>query len=98
MRARIEATNSAIKRRTGIGKLRVRGRPGVFNTILLKIAGWNILQAPRSTKAREDVRKQAAWSSEDTISSMIEFCRWRLTTQTYLSALSLIPHERQEWD
>jgi len=74
MRSGIEATNSGIKRRTGMGKLRVRGRPGVFNAILLKIAGWNILQAARSTKAREYVRKQVAWSSEETITAMIEDC------------------------
>lgn len=74
MRAGIEATNSGIKQRTGMGRLRVRGRPGVFNAILLKIAGWNILQAARSTKAREYVRKQVAWSSEETISSMLEDC------------------------
>lgn len=72
MRSGIEATNSGIKRRTGMGKLRVRGRPGVFNAILLRIAGWNILQAARSIKAREYVRIRVPWNSEDTVSSMIE--------------------------
>ena len=85
MRAGIEATNSGIKRRTGMGKLRVRGRPGVFNAILLKIAGWNILQAARSTKAREYVRNRVPWSSEETISSMIDDCLREIRDQIGLN-------------
>jgi hypothetical protein len=30
---------------TGLGRLRVRGRPAVFSSILLKVAGWNLLRA-----------------------------------------------------
>ena len=74
MRSGIEATNSGIKRRTGMGRLRVRGRPAVFNAILLKVAGWNILQAARSEKIRAYVRKRVPWNSEDTLSAMIESC------------------------
>lgn len=44
-RSGIEGTNSSIKRVTGMGRLRVRGRPSVFSSILLKVAGWNILRA-----------------------------------------------------
>ena len=44
-RSGIEATNSIAKRVTGLGRLRVRGRPGVFTSILLKAAGWNVLRA-----------------------------------------------------
>ncbi len=73
-RAGIEATNSGIKRRTGMSRLRVRGRPAVFNSILLKTAGWNILQAARSKKAREYVRKRVSWESEEPISAVIESC------------------------
>ncbi|NOQ23405.1 MAG: transposase [Candidatus Aegiribacteria sp.] len=73
-RSRIEGTNSGIKRRTGMGRLRVRGRPDVFNAILLKTAGWNILQAARSEKVREYVRKLVPWNSEDRVSAMIESC------------------------
>ena len=80
-RSGIEATNSGIKRRTGMGRLRVRGRPAVFNSILLKTAGWNILQAARSAKAREYVRKHSPWSSEETISSMIEGCSCAIRAQ-----------------
>ena len=47
IRSGIEGTNSGLKRVTGLGRLRVRGRPAVFTAMLLKIAGWNILQAAR---------------------------------------------------
>jgi Transposase DDE domain len=45
IRGGIEATNSMLKRVTGLGRLRVRGRPAVFASILLKVAGWNLLRA-----------------------------------------------------
>lgn len=45
MRGGIEATNSMLKRVTGLDRLRVRGRPAVFSSILLKVAGWNLLRA-----------------------------------------------------
>jgi len=54
-RAGIEGTNSGIKRRTGMSRLRVRGKKSVFHAILLKIAGWNIFQATRSEKMRKHV-------------------------------------------
>jgi len=60
VRGGIEGTNSGLKRRTGLGQLRVRGRPAVFNAIYLKIAGWNILRAAACAKIRELVRKKAA--------------------------------------
>jgi len=56
MRSGIESTNSGLKRRTGLGRLRVRGRPAVFNAIYLKIAGWNILRAAACAKMRKIVR------------------------------------------
>jgi len=56
MRSGIESTNSGLKRRTGLGRLRVRGMPAVFNAIYLKIAGWNILRAAVCAKMRQIVR------------------------------------------
>lgn len=44
-RAGIEGTNSGLKRRMGLGKLRVRGKKSVFNVVLLKVTGWNIFRA-----------------------------------------------------
>jgi hypothetical protein len=57
-RAGIESTNSGIKRRTGMARLRVRGKKSVFHAILLKIAGWNIFQAARSERMRQYVAQQ----------------------------------------
>jgi hypothetical protein len=58
-RSGIESTNSGLKRRTGLGRLRVRGRPRVFQAIYLKVAGWNILRASVCAKMREWVRAKA---------------------------------------
>ena len=55
-RAGIEATNSGIKRRTGMARLRVRGKKSVFHAIIMKVAGWNLLQAARAEKMRGYVR------------------------------------------
>jgi len=55
VRGGIEGTNSGLKRRTGLGQLRVRGRPAVFNAIYLKIAGWNLLRASVCAKMRQIV-------------------------------------------
>ena len=51
-RSGIEGTNSGVKRRTGMARLRVRGSPAVFASILLKVTGWNILRAAASMKMR----------------------------------------------
>ena len=44
-RSGIESTNSSLKRRLGLKRLRVRGMPAVQLTIDLKLAGWNLLRA-----------------------------------------------------
>jgi hypothetical protein len=49
-RSGLEGTNSGVKRRLGLGKLRVRGRRAVFQAIFLKVAGWNLLRAAASGK------------------------------------------------
>ena len=59
IRGGIEGTNSSLKRRTGLGHLRVRGQPRVFRSILLKVAGWNILRAAVCAKMREIVYARA---------------------------------------
>jgi hypothetical protein len=59
IRGGIEGTNSGLKRRVGLGQLRVRGRPAVFHAIYLKIAGWNILQASVCARMREIVYARA---------------------------------------
>ena len=52
MRAGIESTNSGLKNRLGMKRLRVRGRGSVSRVILHKVAGWNVLRAAASTKLR----------------------------------------------
>jgi hypothetical protein len=59
IRGGIEGTNSGLKRKTGLGQLRVRGRPAVFQAIYLKIAGWNILRASVCAKMRAIVWERA---------------------------------------
>jgi len=59
IRAGIESTNSGIKRRSGLGRLRVRGEPRVHMAILLKLAGWNILRAAASATVRAKVAEMA---------------------------------------
>ena len=60
-RSGIEATNSILKRKTGLGRVRVRGRPSVFHSILLKVAGWNLLQAARALAMRRSAKLQLLW-------------------------------------
>ena len=59
IRGGIEGTNSGLKRKTGLGQLRVRGRPAVFHAIYFKIAGWNILRASVCAKMRKLVWARA---------------------------------------
>jgi hypothetical protein len=59
-RAGIESTNSGLKNRLGLGRLRVRGRGSVFRVIVHKVAGWNLLRAAASQKLRAWMRAQVA--------------------------------------
>jgi Transposase DDE domain len=59
-RSGIESTNSGLKNRLGLGRLRVRGRGSVFRVILHKIAGWNVLRAATSEKLRAWVAERVA--------------------------------------
>ena len=53
-RGGIEATNSGLKRKTGLGQLRVRGKPAVFHAIYLKVA--------RSEERRVGKECRSRWS------------------------------------
>jgi hypothetical protein len=59
-RSGIESTNSGLKNRLGMKRLRVRGRGSVFGVILHKVAGWNVLRAAASKKMRAWVSGQVA--------------------------------------
>jgi hypothetical protein len=56
-RAGTEGTFRRLKQCTGLGHLRVRGAPAVFNAIHLKVAGWNVMQAAKSKKMRESLAR-----------------------------------------
>ena len=59
-RSGIESTNSGLKNRLGLKRLRVRGRGSVFRVILHKVAGWNVLRAAASKKLRAWVSNEVA--------------------------------------
>jgi hypothetical protein len=59
-RSGIESTNSGLKNRLELKRLRVRGRGSVFRVILHKVAGWNVLRAAASKKMRAWVSGQVA--------------------------------------
>ena len=83
-RAGIEATNSGIKRRTGMSRLRVRGKASVFHAIIMKAAGWNILQAARSKKMKGYIRgitERDRRNGQTTSLSRIFKARWGQLTR-----------------
>jgi hypothetical protein len=51
-RSGIESTNSGLKNRLELKRLKIRGRGSVFRVILHKAAGWNVLRAAASKKMR----------------------------------------------
>ena len=51
-RSGLESTNSGLKRRLGLGRLRVRGRKAVQHALYLKAAGWNLLRAAAALARR----------------------------------------------
>ena len=59
-RSGIESTNSGLKNRLELKRLRVRGRGSVFRVIMHKVAGWNVLRAAASKKMRAWVSGQVA--------------------------------------
>ena len=47
-----ESVNAGLKRKTGMGRLRIRGSPRVRMTVLLRCAGWNLFRALAAMKKR----------------------------------------------
>ena len=78
IRAGIEGTNSGLKRKTGLGQLRVRGGPAVFHAIYLKVAGWNMLRAAACAKMRQIVYERACRSIFGQILAILKL---QITTQ-----------------
>ena len=68
-RSGIELTNSGLKNRLDLGRLRVRGRGSVFRVLRHKVAGWNVLRAAASAKlcvgadpSGPDPQKERIWA------------------------------------
>lgn len=51
-RSGIESTNSSLKRRLGLKRLRVRGMKAVKLAVMLKLTAWNVLRATALRNAR----------------------------------------------
>ncbi len=47
-----ESVNSGLKRKTGMGRLRVRGQPNMELGVLLRCAGWNLSRAVAALRKR----------------------------------------------
>jgi len=78
IRGGIEGTNSGLKRATGLGQLRVRGRPAVFHAIYLKVAGWNMRRAMVCATLRKFVYERAA---QTVLGHFFAILRLPMTTQ-----------------
>lgn len=79
IRGGIEGTNSGLKRKTGLGQLRVRGAPAVFHAILLKVAGWNMRRAAACAKMRDIVYERA---NQAVLGPVFAILGSRMTTQS----------------
>ena len=64
-RSGIEAKNSILKRVTGMGRLRVCGRAAAFSSILLKVAGWNILREASAHRLLDRLRESAEFGDPE---------------------------------
>ena len=99
IRGGIEGTNSGLKRATGLGQLRVRGRPAVFYAIYLKVVGWNMRRAMVCAKLRKIVYERAAQAVSCRIITILRFLlairrvyRWNKTqNKTYLRQSGAFP-------
>jgi hypothetical protein len=52
IRAGGESVNSGLKRKTGMSRVRTRGRPQVTMAVQLRCAGWNVMRALTTLKRR----------------------------------------------
>ncbi len=84
-RSGLESTNSGLKRRLGLGELRVRGRRAVNHAIYLKVAGWNLLRAAASGNLRGRVARGLARLRAALVFSLA-FAVWRWARRQKWSA------------
>lgn len=58
-----ESVNSGLKRKTGLGRLRVRGLPRVRLAVMLRCAGWNLFRALSAFRRRGRRCFRGFWSA-----------------------------------
>ena len=83
LRNGIESTNSGLKRRPGLGRLRVRRRRSVFHSILLKVGGWNIQRAAASKKMRAWVAQKMENQWDPLMDLILHICTLVLHEVSY---------------
>lgn len=96
IRAGIESTNSGLKNRLGLGKLRVRGRGSVFRVILHKVAGWNMLRAAVSEKIRALVATAMARSlgaAGAALIGQVSDCHFVLSELLRVASIAILSHK-----
>ena len=109
-RSGIESTNSGLKNRLGLKRLRVRGRGSVFRVILHKVAGWNVLRAAAAQKMCAWVSGQVAQTLKGGESGPNErlcasFCGDGTTSRRFLGAVTAVrmileprsPPDQKSW-
>ena len=72
IRAGLESTHSALKRATGLGRLRTRGLKRMRLGVLLRCAGWNIKRAVAALRARA---RRAGAPLAQTLKKALAACR-----------------------
>lgn len=81
IRAGGESVNSGLKRRMGMGRLRIRGSPRVRLAVMLRCAGWNLFRALAAFKKR-GIRDFAAQAGA--------FCAGLLRVRAHHGAASVL--------
>ncbi len=84
IRAGGESVNAGLKRKMGLGRLRVRGLPRVRMAVLLRCAGWNLLRALTALKQRGIGRRAAFGDVLAPLESLLRrLRRWTEVSQRF---------------
>jgi len=81
IRGGVESLNAGLKRKMGLGRLRVRSLPRVRLAVLLRCAGWNLLRALAALKQRG----MGGWGAFFGVLASLESFRRRLKPWMKLS-------------
>lgn len=72
-----ESVNAGLKRRTGMGRVRVRGAPRVRMAVLLRCAGWNLFRALAALKQRGIQAFASIFAASDSVGLLARRIRRR---------------------